>query len=139
MVKRKMSENSLANLQTEKYKFSKDSPEVAQRAQEKSVESRKANKSFKEIMKSRLENIDEESGLTNKVAIADAMIIKAKQGDKAAAEFVRDTAGEKPVDKMAQTDSDGNDLVQPIINILPVEVRHDDNTDAEAVDVLIKQ
>ena len=95
--------------------------------------------SFKEIMKSRLENIDEESGLTNKVAIADAMIIKAKLGDKAAAEFVRDTAGEKPVDKMAQTDSDGNDLVQPIINILPVEVRHDDNTDAEAVDVLIKQ
>lgn len=139
MAKRKMSENSLANLKLANPENNFNNSEVARKAQEKSVESRKANQSFKEIMKSRLENIDEESGLTNKVAIADAMILKAKLGDKAAAEFVRDTAGEKPVDKMAQTDGDGNDLVQPIISILPVEVRHDDNTNAEAVDVLIKQ
>lgn len=134
-----MSENSLANLKLANPENNFNNSEVARKAQEKSVESRKANQSFKEIMKSRLENIDEESGLTNKVAIADAMIIKAKLGDKAAAEFVRDTAGEKPVDKMAQTDGDGNDLVQPIISILPVEVRHDDSTDADAVDVSVKQ
>ena len=139
MAKRKMSENSLANLKLANPENNFNNSEVARKAQEKSVESRKANQSFKEIMKSRLENIDEDSGLTNKVAIVDAMIVKAKLGDKAAAEFVRDTAGEKPVDKMAQTDSEGNDLVQPVINILPVEVRHDDDTNAEAVDVSVKQ
>lgn len=139
MAKRKMSENSLANLKLANPENNFNNSEVARKAQEKSVESRKANQSFKEIMKSRLENIDEDSGLTNKVAIVDAMIVKAKLGDKAAAEFVRDTAGEKPVDKMAQTDSEGNDLVQPVINILPVEVRHDDDTNAEAVNVSVKQ
>lgn len=48
MAKRKMSENSLKNLETEKYKFSKDCPEIAQRNQIKSVEKRKENKAFAE-------------------------------------------------------------------------------------------
>lgn len=98
MAKRKMSENSLANLKLANPENNFNNSEIARKAQEKSVESRKANKTFQDIINLRLENIDEESGLTNKVAIADAMITKAKQGDKAAAEFVRDTAGEKPSD-----------------------------------------
>ena len=80
MAKRKMSENSLKNLELANPANNFNNSEVARKAQEKSVESRKANQSFKEIMKSRLENIDEDSGLTNKVAIVDAMIVKAKLG-----------------------------------------------------------
>lgn len=41
--KRKMTEKQLANLQTDKYKFSKDNPEIAQKNQEKSVIKRKEN------------------------------------------------------------------------------------------------
>lgn len=93
--KRKMSENQLKNLEKGKNYFAR-SKEIARNAQIEAIKKRKENQSFQEIMNMRLENIDEESGLTNKVAIVDALINKAKLGDKQAAEFVRDTAGEKP-------------------------------------------
>ena len=44
MAKRKMSEKSLANLETEKYKFSADNPERAKKAQEKAIEKYYENK-----------------------------------------------------------------------------------------------
>ena len=45
-----------------------------------------------------------------------------------------------PKDVLEQKLSGSLDIVQPpVINILPVEVRHEDDTDAEAVDVSSKQ
>ena len=45
-----------------------------------------------------------------------------------------------PKDVLEQKLSGSLDIVQPpVINILPVEVRHEDDTDAEAVDVSVKQ
>lgn len=61
MTKRKMSENSLKNLETEKYKFSKDRPEIAQINQVKSVEKRKENKAFAEACKITLDGCQEVS------------------------------------------------------------------------------
>ena len=44
-----------------------------------------------------------------------------------------------PKDVLEQKLSGSLDIVQPpVINILPVEVRHEDDTDAEAVDVSVK-
>lgn len=50
MAKRKMSENSLKNLEKGK-PFSSDCEEIARKAQEKSVEKRKENKAFSEACK----------------------------------------------------------------------------------------
>ena len=99
MAKRKMTEKQLANLQTDKYKFSKDNPEIAQKCQELSVQKRKENQTLAELMKIELQLPDEETGEINNIAITKAQIAKAKKGDTAAYVVIRDTIGEKPVDK----------------------------------------
>lgn len=48
--------------------------------------------------------------------ICTALIEKAQSGDVKAFEVIRDTIGEKPVDKLARTDSEGNDLDVPIVS-----------------------
>jgi len=52
MAKRNMSANSLANLQTDKYKFSKANPDSAQKAQKKSAEQRAENRKIENTIKS---------------------------------------------------------------------------------------
>ena len=94
-----MSENSLKNLQTDKYKFSKDNPEFAQNCQKKSVKARKENQTLADLMKIELQLPDEETGETNNIAITKAMVNKAKKGDVSAYQTIRDTIGEKPTDK----------------------------------------
>lgn len=119
MAKRKMSEKQLANLQTDKYKFSKDNPEIAQKNQQKSVESRKKNQTLAELMKIALLLKNEETGETNNVAITNALIAKALKGDVSAYQTIRDTIGEKPTDKKEIT---GDVNVSPTsFNILPVK------------------
>lgn len=119
MAKRKMSENSLKNLQTEKYKFSKDNPEIAQKAQAKSVEKRKENQTLADLMKLELLMPDEESGELNNIVMTKAILGKAKKGDVAAYQTIRDTIGEKPTDKQQIT---GDVSVAPTtFNILPVK------------------
>lgn len=118
MAKRKMSENSLKNLETEKYKFSKDCPEIAQINQIKSVEKRKENQTLAELMKIALTLPNEETGETNNIAITNALINKAAKGDVSAYQTIRDTIGEKPTDKQQIT---GDVSVAPTtFNILPV-------------------
>lgn len=119
MAKRKMTEAQLANLQTEKYKFSKDKPEIAQRNQQKSVESRKRNQTLAELLKIALLLPNEETGETNNVAITNALINKAKKGDVNAYTTIRDTIGEKPVDK--QEVSGDISLLPTSFNIQPVK------------------
>lgn len=72
------------------------------------------------------------SNLTYRGIVGLAMLEKAVgaeefvKADVSAAQWVRDTAGEKPVDKQATTDSNGNDIIAPIkLEIVPVEVVHD--------------
>lgn len=119
MAKRKMTEAQLANLQTEKYKFSKDKPEIAQRNQQKSVESRKRNQTLAELLKIALLLPNEETGETNNVAITNALINKATKGDVNAYTTIRDTIGEKPVDK--QEVSGDISLLPTSFNIQPVK------------------
>lgn len=93
----------------------------------KSAEIRRERKTFKELINIALQEKDNDTGQENAVEIVASLINKAKQGDSRAFEILRDTIGEKPVDKTAQTDSNGNDILQPpVINILPVEVRQCD-------------
>ena len=88
MAKRKQSQAQLDNL---KRNFS--STEIAQRAQEKSVEARKAYKSLKQRI---LDNISAEDWDMMIAALAE----KGKGGDVRAFEILRDSAGEKPTEKV---------------------------------------
>lgn len=119
MAKRKMTEAQLANLQTEKYKFSKDKPEIARKNQQKSVESRKRNQTLAELLKIALLLPNEETGETNNVAITNALINRATKGDVNAYTTIRDTIGEKPVDK--QEVSGDISLLPTSFNIQPVK------------------
>lgn len=119
MAKRKMTEKQLANLQTDKYKFSKDNPEIAQNCQKKSVEKRKENQSLAELLKIALTLQNEETGEINNIAITNAIINKAAKGDVSAYQTIRDTIGEKPTDKQEIT-GDVN-LLPTTFEILPVK------------------
>ncbi len=86
----------------------------------KSGEVRRERKKFKEAFLAALE-----AGNTQDNIIA-AVFEKALAGNLKAVELIRDTIGEKPVDKQATTDSNGNDIIAPIkLEIVPVEVVHD--------------
>lgn len=95
MAKRKMSENSLKNLKPNTFNDS----EIAKKAQKKSVEKRKENQTLAELMKIALTLQNEETGEINNIAITNALINKAIKGDVSAYQTIRDTIGEKPVDK----------------------------------------
>lgn len=98
-----MTEAQLANLQIDKYKFSKDNPEIAQICQEKSVAARRKNTQNKKLLQEICnivgEQTDKNTGDSNKVAMVKALYEKAKSGDVNAFNTLRDTMGEKPVDK----------------------------------------
>ncbi|MBQ1393928.1 MAG: hypothetical protein IIY81_10450 [Lachnospiraceae bacterium] len=76
---------------------------IAQSGGKASVEARREKKRLKEAFKVLLDMQDEDAmagvDQTNAMAIALAMVKKAKGGDVQAGVFVRDTAGEKPVDE----------------------------------------
>lgn len=82
-----------------------------------------SRKSCKELLELALKMMDEETGLTNDYAVAIALVEKAKKGNIEAYGIIRDTLGEKPVDKISQTDSEGHDLKEPpVFNINPVKI-----------------
>lgn len=99
MAKRKMSENSLKNLEMANPANNFNSSEIARNAQKKSVESRKKNQTLAELLRIALTLPNEETGETNNIAITNAIINKAIKGDVSAYQTIRDTIGEKPVDK----------------------------------------
>ena len=67
-----------------------------------SVESRRRRKSLKELLLIALE-LEHKSGETNAEAIVAKAIQQAIAGDARAREFIRDTIGEKPTDKVDVT------------------------------------
>lgn len=101
MAKRKMSENSLKNLEKGK-PFNSNSEEIARKAQEKSVEKRKENKTLREVASEKLLKrirdktfqeiaIDELLNYVFSESAKPEIIIKIL-------EFLRDTSGQKPKD-----------------------------------------
>lgn len=118
MAKRKMSENSLKNLEKRK-SFSKDDVDFALNAQKNSVKKRKENQTLAELMKIALLLPNEETGEVNNIAITNALIAKAIKGDVSAYQTIRDTIGEKPTDKQQITG--GVNLSPTTFNILPVK------------------
>jgi len=82
----------------------KDS-QIARELQEKSVQKRKENqekeKTFKAMLLLALNEVSKETGKTKREEINDAIINRARCGDTKAFEVIRDTIGEKPVDKAA--------------------------------------
>lgn len=54
--------------------------------------------------------------LSLKAALVVCLIEKIISGDMKAFEIMRDTIGEKPVDKLARTDSEGNDPDVPVVS-----------------------
>lgn len=119
MAKRKMSENSLKNLEMAKPENNFNNSEIARKAQKKSVESRKKNQSLAELLKIALALPNEETGEINNIAITNAIINKAIKGDVSAFQTIRDTIGEKPADK--QEVSGDISLLPTTFNILPVK------------------
>lgn len=77
----------------------------ARELQEKSVQKRKENiekeKTFKAMLLLALDEVNPITGKTKREEINDAIIERAKVGDTRAFEVIRDTVGEKPVDKAA--------------------------------------
>lgn len=65
-----------------------------------SAAARREKKSFEATLKAILDTpMEELESLSPRLAICKGMIMKAAAGDKPAADWVRDTVGEKPVDK----------------------------------------
>jgi hypothetical protein len=121
-MKRKISENSLKNLEKGK-PFDANNADIARSAQEKSVKKRKENQALADLLKMALLLVDDESGEINQIAITNSLIKRAISGDVKAFEVIRDTIGEKPVVKQ---EIDGT-LQTPtvIINREPVYVESD--------------
>lgn len=84
----------------------------------KSGEARRAKKTMKEMLDYLLEkeiaNSRTGESVTYREAILTSCIKKAIKGDVKAAQFVRDTAGEAPINKTEVTGKDGSPLVQKV-------------------------
>lgn len=66
-----------------------------------SAAARRERKSFEATLKAILDTpMEELESLSPRLAICKGMIMKAAAGDKPAADWVRDTVGEKPMDSM---------------------------------------
>lgn len=89
-----------------------------------SGETRRHKKALKEILRNLLEVKQKNSRgetLTTQEIICLSLLNKAAKGDVRAFEVIRDTIGEKPVDKVAQTDGEGNDVPKNDLSKIPTE------------------
>lgn len=84
--------------------------EIASKGGKKSGEARRDRKKLKEALLLLLAKGETQDN------ICLALIEKAQSGDTKAFEVIRDTIGEKPVDKLAHTDSEGNDQDIPVVS-----------------------
>jgi len=101
MAKRKMTESQLANLKPNSF----NNREIAKKAQKKSVEKRKENKTLAQLLEIALKLQNEETGEVNEIAMTNAIIKRAIKGDVSAYTVIRDTMGQKPTDKQEITGS----------------------------------
>ena len=90
----------------------------------KSGETRRRRKTLREDLLALLKTVRETPEGEEKTlqdGILAALIMKALSGDVKAFEVIRDTIGEKPVDKVAQTDGEGNDVPRNDLSKIPTE------------------
>lgn len=90
----------------------------------KSGETRRRRKTLREDLLALLKTVRETPEGEEKTlqdGILTALIMKALSGDVKAFEVIRDTIGEKPVDKVAQTDGEGNDVPKNDLSKIPTE------------------
>ena len=73
----------------------------------KSGEARRARRKLRD----ELDALLSADGMSAEICLA--LVQKAKNGDVRAFEMIRDTLGEKPVDKVASTDAQGRDPAEP--------------------------
>ena len=95
---------------------SSEARENGKKGARKSAEKRRERKKFKELLEIALLLPDEESGEQNDFAIVAALIKKAANGDTKAFELIRDTVGEKPIDKQLTVEGTKFDLEEIVID-----------------------
>lgn len=86
--------------------------------------SKQAPKEIEELIRQKFPDLTDEE-LTGKMAVLFSQFAKAVKGDTRAAEFLRDTAGEKPIDRQSFTDPDGEPLQSPLINFVTQPKKED--------------
>lgn len=106
----------MANSKNLKRFTSSEARENGKKGAKKSAEKRRERKKFKELLEIALQLPDKESGEQNDFAIVAALIKKAVKGDTKAFELIRDTVGEKPVDKQLTVEGTKEDLKEVIID-----------------------
>lgn len=116
MAKRKMSENSLKNLEKANPKNNFNNSEVARKAQAKATEVKREKK----LLKEELMLLLAQGNTQAKISLA--LIEEAIKGNVKAFEVIRDTIGEKPVNKQEVTGVSGMNV---IINREAVQVESD--------------
>ena len=98
------------NLIPQNRRTKREQREIASKGGKKSGEARRDRKKLKEALLLLLAKGETQDN------ICLALIEKAQSGDTKAFEVIRDTIGEKPVDKLARTDSEGNDPDVPVVS-----------------------
>lgn len=87
------------NLKPNSERTPEERKELAKKAGIKSGEKRRERKALKELLEIALALPNEESGERNEMAITTALIKQAIKGNVLAYTTIRDTLGEKPIDK----------------------------------------
>lgn len=123
MAKRKMSENSLKNLEMANPANNFNNSEVARKAQEKSAAKRKENKAFAKVAEEKLNKLI--YGITFQEFSMDKLI-EYVESEEAKPEIIikilellRDSSGQKPTDKIDATNTVKG--LPPTFNIQPVK------------------
>ena len=95
-----MPPNGTKNLIPQNMKSPEERKEIGRKGGKASGVARRRKKELKELLQIAMSIVDEETGLTKAEMLVASMMNKAiENGDVKAAVFVRDTMGEKPVDK----------------------------------------
>ena len=98
----------------------RDKEEARKRGRNGGIASGKARqkrKELREFLEVALSMPDEERGMSNAEAIAAALVEKAKGGDVRAFEALRDTVGEKPVNRLDHSSTDGSLTPAPLLDL----------------------
>ena len=89
----------MANPENLKRFTSSEARENGKKGAKKSAEKRRERKKLRELLEIALQLQNEETGEQNDILITSAIIKKAAKGDVNAYLAIRDTLGEKPIDK----------------------------------------
>ena len=82
-----------------------------------SGKARQKRKELRELLEVALSMPDEERGMSNAEAIAAALVEKAKAGDVKAFEVLRDSVGERPVNRLDHSSTDGSLTPAPLLDL----------------------